>query len=213
MSKPNGLKKEWYDKPKSERGRKNKGPQFTITTYGGKNIASGLVWEIEKTLISHGSIFERVPHTIYDYISSNDIDEVLRLIGSGIDPNGKHETGISPFVFACRYGRADMVGAMIKAGADVNYGSGRSIPFSSVYESGDYDCMRLLLENGAKILPRECTIVECDCGCREPIKTYTIGGETIYDIYDEMEAIIEEYELMRSVSPAKKEQQERNNSI
>jgi ankyrin repeat protein len=200
MSTPKGLKKEWYDKPKSERSRNHKPINGAGGNYSTSSRRLNFAFASTKSIIDH--------------ILDDNVDQVLILLRSGVDPTEEDEGYVAiPFLMACKYGKMEIMDAMLKMGVDANFESIRGhTPFLYVYVNGFADCMRLLLENGAKIPPRVHDTRDCGCG-RDHTVEYFMIGEFEVTQNDEMEAILEEYELKQSVSSVQQIQQERNNSL
>jgi uncharacterized protein len=79
-----------------------------------------------------------------------DIETVRKLLAEG-DVNVNHRTQMTPLTLACLYGHAEVIRALIEAGADVNLSEGELTPLIYAAYNGHLEATRLLLDAGADI--------------------------------------------------------------
>ncbi|MFP5488518.1 MAG: ankyrin repeat domain-containing protein, partial [Acidimicrobiia bacterium] len=92
------------------------------------------------------------PLTVAAY--DEDLDEVVRLLDAGEDPNVAEERkGWTPLLFAAQAGDPEIVRALLDAGADIDRGSDDGwTPLMIASQNGHDDTVDLLLDAGANVL-------------------------------------------------------------
>ena len=81
------------------------------------------------------------------------LDCVKLLLQNRANINGK-EGGEQPLSIACQYGNLEVAEYLIQHGADINSATSDELwrsPLYNAISSGEFDCIRLLVENGAMI--------------------------------------------------------------
>lgn len=90
---------------------------------------------------------------IHDAARDGDLQTVKNLLAD--DPslvNAKDDDGCTPLLWACREAHADVVGYLIRSGADVNAADKNfTTPLHSAAAEGDRDLVALLIESGAAL--------------------------------------------------------------
>ena len=92
---------------------------------------------------------------LQEAIINRRLDQVQRVLVTGIDPNGRSPDGVTPLQLAIAVGQKDRVGlamvqALIKAKADLNaIGSKNQTPLTEALSLGATDVVRALLDAGA----------------------------------------------------------------
>ena len=85
---------------------------------------------------------------------NEDIDEVVRLLDAGEDPNvAEEQKGWTPLLFAAQAGDSEIVRALVDAGADIDRGSDDGwTPLMIASQNGHDNTVDLLLDAGANVL-------------------------------------------------------------
>jgi serine/threonine-protein phosphatase 6 regulatory ankyrin repeat subunit B len=87
---------------------------------------------------------------LFQAVKQNDIDQVRKLIASGIDVNMKNGSGQTPLHLASVYNRKAVAELLIKAGVGINVkdqGGETALHLAAVYYS--MDVLKLLKKAGA----------------------------------------------------------------
>ena len=108
------------------------------------------------TLLKHGAEVDAVEAwrgqtALMWAAAQNQAPAVVALLSAGADPNARSERGFTPVLFAAREGHLDVLGALVRADADVDDAlpsSGMSALVLAVYNA-QYDFAKALLDLGA----------------------------------------------------------------
>ncbi len=94
---------------------------------------------------------------LHDAASRDDLAAVKQLLKDGANPNAvTREGGVTPLSLACVNGDADLIGVLLKAGANANVPlTDGTTPLMAAASSGSVAAVRVLLENGAAIDAKE----------------------------------------------------------
>src|SRR5262245_5883198 len=92
-------------------------------------------------------------------VYANDAETTALLIRAGANVNVTNDHGVSPFAIAAREGNANILGQLMKAGADpndkLNEVNAGETPLMHAARGGGVDAVRLLLLAGARVNARE----------------------------------------------------------
>jgi ankyrin repeat protein len=94
---------------------------------------------------------------MHDAASRDDLAAVKQLLKDGANPNAvTREGGVTPLSLACVNGDADLIGILLKAGANANAPlTDGTTPLMAAASSGSVAAVRVLLEAGAAIYAKE----------------------------------------------------------
>jgi ankyrin repeat protein len=92
-------------------------------------------------------------------VYGQDVETTALLIRAGANVNVKNNYGVSPLAVAAKHGNANLIGQLMKAGADpndpVNFVNAGETPLMQSARAGSVEAVNLLLLAGAKVNARE----------------------------------------------------------
>jgi uncharacterized protein len=95
-----------------------------------------------------GMSLEYTPETFVRSADTGDLTAVKLFLNAGMNPNEADDEGSTALMHAAYKGHANVVGALLGAGADVNQRKGHQTALSSAASGGHIDTLRVLLGKG-----------------------------------------------------------------
>ena len=95
---------------------------------------------------------EKTPaHRLRDAASSGNLDELVKLVQTGVPVNDRSSFNNTALLYAAMHGKSECVRFLIENGADVNIANDTGYtPLICAAKIGDYESVTMLLEAGAE---------------------------------------------------------------
>ena len=105
---------------------------------------------------------------LFQAAAAGDLDEVRRLLGSGVDPNAVDGDGVTPLYDAVMRGHFDVAETLLAAGARIDgQTSDLGTPLVLAAHVGNVEAVRFLIERGADVKranPQGTTVLHVEAG-------------------------------------------------
>ena len=88
-------------------------------------------------------------HALHDAVTANDLEETIRLVDLGFNPQAKDVFGFTPFSISVFYGYTEIASYLIEKGVIISYRDKDGwTPLNIAIANGNSDIVKLLLDHG-----------------------------------------------------------------